>query len=92
MEAEARCSLPDHRRLKLLGYDLTDEHWSWSTLQAPCMWAGYLRVVAIRRGENGLLGLADARLAQNLFRKAWPGLAQFSVWAMFGELEILIVT
>jgi hypothetical protein len=83
MDAEASSSLTDHPRLKLLGYDLTDEHWSWSTLQDPCMWAGDLRAVAMRRRENGLLDFADARLAQDLFRKAWPGIAQFSVWALF---------
>ena len=83
MDAEASCSLPDHPRLKLLGYDLTDEHWSWSTLQDPCVWCGDLKAVAMRRGENGLLDFADARLAQVLFRKAWPGIQQFTVWALF---------
>ena len=83
MDSEASCSLPDHPRLKLLGYDLTDEHWSWSTLQDPCVWVGDLEAVAMRRGENGLLDFADARLAQVLFRKAWPGIPQFTVWAMF---------
>ncbi len=47
------------------------------------MCAGDLEAVAARRGENGLLDAADAKLALSLFRKAWPGIRQFSVWALF---------
>ena len=83
MEHHTVGSLPDHPRLKPLGYDLTDDHGSWSTLQDPCVWAGDLEAVATRRGEYGLLNFADARLAQALFRDAWPGIPHFTVWAMF---------
>lgn len=83
LDSEGRSSLPNHPQLKLLGHDLTDEHWSWSTLHGPCVWVRNLEAATVRRGEKSVLDIADARLVQALFRKDWPGIPQFSVWEMF---------
>jgi len=83
MDALAAGGLPEHPRLRLLGYDLSDEHPTCSTLRDPCVWVGELEAVAARRGEYGLLAYEDAKLAQSLFRAAWPGIAHFTVWALF---------
>jgi hypothetical protein len=75
---------PQHPRLKLLGYDLSDETWTSSLLNC-CIWQGDLEPIAQRTGGNGLLGLEDAKLAQALLPEAWPGDPHgfVTVWALF---------
>ncbi len=76
--------LPEHPRLKLLGYDLTDETWTSSVLNCG-HWQGELAPIAQRTGKNGLLSLEDAKLAQALLPKAWPGDPHglVTIWALF---------
>jgi hypothetical protein len=75
---------PEHPRLKLLGYDLSDETWTSSLLNCG-RWQGMLEPIARRTGENGLLGLEDAKLAQALLPDAWGGDPHgfVTVWALF---------
>jgi hypothetical protein len=83
--------LPEHPRLKLLGYDLSDETWTSSLLNCS-NWQGELAAIAQRTGENGLLRrLEDARLAQALLPDAWPGdpHSLVTVWALFEILPAL---
>ena len=47
------------------------------------MWVGELAAVAARAGEYGLLEYEDAIRARTLFQKAWPGIAGFTVWALY---------
>jgi hypothetical protein len=81
--------LPEHPRLKLLGYDLSDETWTSSLLN--CFnWQGELEPIAQRTGENGLLlNLKDAELAQALLPEAWAGDPHglVTVWALFEILS-----
>jgi hypothetical protein len=75
----------EHPRLRLLGYDLSDETWTSSLLNCS-QWQGVLEPIARRRGENGLLGrLEDAKLAQALLPEAWGGdpHSHVTVWALF---------
>jgi hypothetical protein len=76
--------LPEHPRLKLLGYDLSDETRTSSLLNCSD-WQGELGPIAQRMGENGLLSLEDAKLAQALLPDAWPGDPHglVTVWALF---------
>ncbi|MBX3167591.1 MAG: hypothetical protein KF760_09270 [Candidatus Eremiobacteraeota bacterium] len=73
-----------HSRLTLLGYDLSDETWTSSLLNCG-RWQGALEPIAQRTGDNGLLSLEDARLAQALLPGAWEGdpHSQVTVWALF---------
>lgn len=73
-----------HPRLKPLGYDLSDETWTSSLLNCG-PWQGSLERIARRTGENGLLSLEDAKLAQALLPDAWGGdpHADVTVWALF---------
>jgi hypothetical protein len=84
MDALAAGDPPEHLRLKLLGYDLSDETWTSSLLNC-CLWQGELEAIAGRTGENGLLGFDDAKLAQALLPNAWPGDPHgiVTVWALF---------
>ena len=74
----------EHPRLKLLGYDLSDETWTSSLLNCG-QWQGVLEPIARRTGANGLLGLEDAKLAQSLLPDAWNGdpHGNVTVWALF---------
>ena len=74
----------EHPQLKLLGYDLSDETWTSSLLNCG-QWQGVLEPIARRRGENGLLGLEDAQLAQALLPEVWRGdpHSHVTVWALF---------
>lgn len=73
-----------HPRLKLLGYDLSDETWTSSLLNCG-RWSGALEPIARRAGAYGLLSLEDATIAQTLLPEAWPGdpHANVTVWALF---------
>lgn len=73
-----------HPRLTLLGYDLSDETWTSSVLNCG-QWEGALEPIAQRMGENGLLTLEDARLAQTLLPEEWDGdpHSYITVWALF---------
>lgn len=74
----------EHPRLRLLGYDLSDETWTSSLLNCG-RWQGVLEPIARRASENGLLGLEDAKLAKALLPEAWGddphGLV--TIWALF---------
>ena len=85
--------LPEHPRLKLLGYDLSDETWT-SSLFNCCTWQGGLEAIAGRASENGLLGFDDAKLAQALLPDAWPGdpHANVTVWAPFEILPDVVAS
>jgi hypothetical protein len=84
MDALAADDLPDHPRLQLLGYDLSDETQTSSLLNCG-RWEGDLEAIAQRTGENGLLGVDDAKLAQALLPDAWCGDPHsfVTVWALF---------
>jgi len=73
-----------HPRLRLLGYDLSDETWTSSLLNCG-RWQGVLEPIARRTGENGLLTLEDAKIAQRLLPEAWGGdpHGYVTVWALF---------
>lgn len=73
-----------HPRLRLLGYDLSDETWTSSLLNCG-RWEGVLEPIAQRTGANGLLSLDDARLAQSLLPEVWGGDPHgvVTVWALF---------
>ena len=73
-----------HPRLKLLGYDLSDETWTSSLLNCG-QWQGVLEPIARRTSENGLLSLEDAKLAQALLPEAWCGdhHGYVTIWALF---------
>jgi hypothetical protein len=73
-----------HPRLKLLGYDLSDETWTSSLLNCG-RWQGALEPIARRTGENGLLSLEDAKLAQALLPEAWGEDPHgfVTIWALF---------
>lgn len=77
-----------HSRLKLLGYDLSDETWTSSLLNCG-QWQGALEPIARRTGENGLLSLEDAKLAQALLPEVWGGDPHgfVTVWALFEVLQ-----
>lgn len=76
--------LPEHPRLKLLGFDLSDETWTSSIFNCST-WQGELEAIAGRAGAHGLLSLEDAKLAQTLLPLAWPGDPHgiVTVWALF---------
>jgi hypothetical protein len=76
--------LPEHPRLKPLGYDLSDETWT-SSLCNCWPWEGPLEPIARRAGENGLLDLEGAKLAKTLLPDLWPGDPHsiVTVWALF---------
>lgn len=79
--------LPVDPRLALLGFDLSDnDHTNRSLLQERGLWCNELQDVFARVQENGLLKLEDARLAEDLFQKAWPAIPGFTVWALY-EVE-----
>lgn len=73
-----------HPRLKLLGYDLSDETWTSSLLNCG-RWQGALEPIAQRTSQNGLLSLEDAKLAQALLPEVWGGDPHgfVTVWALF---------
>lgn len=73
-----------HPRLRLLGYDLSDETWTSSLLNCG-QWQGVLEPIAQQTGENGLLSLEDAKLAQTLLPEAWGGdpHGYVTIWALF---------
>ena len=73
-----------HPRLRLLGYDLSDETWTSSLLNCR-PWLGVLEPIARRTGESGLLTLDDAKLAQRLLPQVWGGdpHGYVIVWALF---------
>jgi hypothetical protein len=76
--------LPVDPRLALLGFDLSDnDHTNRSLLQERGYWCNALQDVFFRVKENGLLNLDDARLAQDLFQKAWPDIPGYTVWALY---------
>ena len=83
MDAQAVGQLLEHPRLRLLGFDLSDEHTDRSLLHEPDRWIGKLEAVVGRVGEFGLLSWADAKLAQTLFQELWPDVPHFTVWALF---------
>src|SRR5512144_2357772 len=59
-----------HPRLRLLGYDLSDQTLTSSVLNCG-RWEGVLEPIAKRTRDNGLLELPDAKLAQALLPEAW---------------------
>lgn len=73
-----------HPRLKLLGYDLSDETWTSSLLNRG-QWQGILEPIARRSGQNGLLSLEDAKLAQAVLPEAWRGDPHsfVTIWVLF---------
>lgn len=73
-----------HPRLKLLGYDLSDETWT-STLLNCGQWTGVLAPIAQRVNQYGLLNLEDALKAQALLPEAWnyDPHALVTIWALF---------
>jgi hypothetical protein len=73
-----------HPRLKPLGYDLSDETWTSSLLNCG-QWQGVLEPIARRTGQNGLLALEDAKLAQSLLPQVWKNdpHSVVTVWALF---------
>lgn len=75
---------PNHPRLKLLGYDLSDETWTSSLLNCG-RWSGVLAPIAQRVNQYGLLSLEDAKLAQSLLPEAWHDNphAMVTIWALF---------
>jgi hypothetical protein len=73
-----------HPRLKLLGYDLSDETWTSSLLNCG-RWEGKLAMIAQRVNQYGLLNLEDALTAQSSLPEAWHDNphAQVTIWALF---------
>jgi hypothetical protein len=73
-----------HPRLKLLGYDLSDDTWTSSLLNCG-PWRGAMEPIAHRTGENGLLGWEDANLAQSLLPEAWNDDPHsfVTIWSLF---------
>lgn len=74
----------NHPRLKLLGYDLSDETWTSSLLNCG-RWEGILAPIAQRINQYGLLSLEDAKIAQSLLPETWhhnPH-AMVTIWALF---------
>lgn len=86
-DASGMSGAVSHSRLTLLGYDLSDETWTSSLLNCG-RWQGALEAIAQRTGENGLLKLEDAKLAQALLPEAWDGdpHSYVTVWALFEVL------
>lgn len=84
MNALLPSGVPQHDRLKLLGYDLSDETWTSSLLNCG-RWQGPLESIAQRTRENGLLELDDAKLAQTLLPQVRPDdpHSHVTVWALF---------
>lgn len=77
----------DCPRLKLLGYDLSDETWTSSLLNCG-RWQGILAPIAQRVNQYGLLNLEDAKIAQALLPEAWgenPH-AFVTIWTLFEVL------
>lgn len=74
----------NHPRLKLLGYDLSDETWTSSLLNCG-RWEGILAPIAQRVNKYGLLNLEDAKTAQVLLPEAWGHHhhAFVTIWALF---------
>ena len=78
-------AIPQHHpRLKLLGYDLSDETWTSSLLNCG-RWEGILAPIAQRVNQYGLLNLEDAKIAQSLLPDAWCNdhHAFVTIWALF---------
>lgn len=77
-----------HSRLKLLGYDLSDETWTSSLLNCG-RWEGALAPIAQRVNQYGLLNLEDAKAAQALLPEAWGNdpHAFVTIWALFKVLQ-----
>lgn len=73
-----------HPRLKLLGYDLSDETRTSSLLNCG-RWTGVLAPIAQRVNQYGLLNLEDAKKAQSLLPEAWnyDHHADVTIWALF---------
>ena len=73
-----------HPRLKLLGYDLSDETWTSSLLNCG-RWEGILAPIAQQVNQYGLLNLEDAKIAQSLLPDAWCNdpHAFVTIWALF---------
>ncbi len=74
----------NHPRLKLLGYDLSDETWTSSLLNCG-RWEGILAPLAQKVNQYGLLNLEDALIAQSLLPDAWCNdtHAFVTIWALF---------
>lgn len=74
----------NHPRLKLLGYDLSDETWTSSLLNCG-RWEGILAPIAQKVNQYGLLNLEDAKTAQVLLPDAWghDHHAFVTIWALF---------
>lgn len=74
----------NHPRLKLLGYDLSDETRTSSLLNCG-RWEGILAPIAQRVNKYGLLNLEDAKIAQSLLPDAWCNEphAFVTIWALF---------
>jgi hypothetical protein len=74
----------NHPRLKLLGYDLSDETWTSSLLNCG-RWEGILAPIAQRVNKYGLLSLEDAKIAQSLLPQTWHDNphAMVTIWALF---------
>ncbi len=80
-----RSEIPsEHPRLKLLGYDLSDETWTSSLLNCG-RWEGVLAPIAQRVNQYGLLNSEDAKIAQSLLPEAWHDNphAMVTIWALF---------
>ncbi|MBW4422553.1 MAG: hypothetical protein KME13_25630 [Myxacorys californica WJT36-NPBG1] len=77
-----------HPRLKLLGYDLSDETWTSSLLNCG-RWEGVLAPIAQRINQYGLLNLDDAKSAQVLLPEVWDDNphAFVKIWALFEVLQ-----
>ncbi|OKH49274.1 hypothetical protein NIES2101_21415 [Calothrix sp. HK-06] len=77
----------NHPRLKLLGYDLSDETWTSSLLNCG-RWEGKLAAIAQKVNQYGLLSLEDAKTAQSLLPSCWHDNphAIVTIWALF-EVE-----
>ncbi len=74
----------DHPRLRLLGYDLSDETRTSSLLNCG-RWEGVLAPIAQRVNQYGLLNLEDAKIAQSLLPEAWNDTphADVTIWALW---------
>lgn len=70
---------------ELVGFDLSDETTTSSLLNCG-PWQGDLEPLTERLDEDGLLTLADARLAQQLLPRVWGPVdphAHVTIWALF---------
>ncbi|QSJ18108.1 hypothetical protein JYQ62_04535 [Nostoc sp. UHCC 0702] len=87
LDANKKQTLPKHLRLKLLGYDLSNQA-GRSSLFNYQRWTGVLAPFLQRVNQFGLLNWEDAKAAQAILPEAWCYKPQSSVtiWALFEVL------